>query len=309
MFWQLSVFASPEAEEAVSEILTNLFAKSTASYCDFETGKTSVSVYLEAKAGPTAEQKRALTHVLRSLHGHAPAPHARLFSVRRIGNRDWAHSWKLHFKPIEIGSRLLIKPSWSRRRAKAGQKVVILDPGLSFGTGQHPTTLFCLRHVVRMGRRTGKRSFLDIGTGSGILAIAAAKLGYSEVEAFDFDAKAVQIAGRNAKRNRVLHKIKLREQDVTSLPLQSRKKYSVICANLLANVLIQQRQRIANRLQPGGSLAVAGILTKEFPNVGKAYEKSGLKLISARTQGEWRSAIFFKKLNEKFLDRSYTCIA
>ena len=289
--WEISIVALPETEEAVTEILGDLFGKPVSSYSDFERGKITVSVYFEGKDGPRTEQKLALKDVLSRIETQEAGIS---FSLRRIRNRDWAHSWKLHFKPIEIGTQLLIKPSWSRKRAKPRQKVVVLDPGLSFGTGQHPTTLFCLRQVATMSRRPGERSFLDIGTGSGILAISAAKLGYSPVNAFDYDAKAVEVARQNAKRNRVLHKINLREQDVTTLPRQSRNKYSVICANLLANLLIQERDRIVSRLELQGGLAIAGILEKEFAEVARTYEKAGMKLVSARTEGEWRSGFFLK---------------
>ena len=120
-----------------------------------------------------------------------------------IRHEDWAESWKRHFKPIEIGRRLLIKPSWSRRRPKPHQQVVVLDPGLSFGTGQHPTTAFCLAEVARLVKNAPARSFLDIGTGSGILAIAAARLNYQPIWAFDFDPEAVRMARANAQTNQV----------------------------------------------------------------------------------------------------------
>jgi ribosomal protein L11 methyltransferase len=293
--WQLSVFTPPEREEAVAEFLGDFFGTAASSYSDFETGKTTVSVYLQDRHCPSAKQRSTLKRALAEMEKGAPGQQPLSLSVRRIRKQDWAHSWKLHFKPIEIGSRLLIKPSWSRKRARPGQKVIILDPGLSFGTGQHPTTLFCIGQVVRMRGKSAQRSFLDIGTGSGILAISAAKLGYSPIEAFDYDAKAVAIARQNARRNRVLHKINLRVQDMTTLPRQSRKQYNVICANLLANLLIQERDRLVNRVAPGGLLVLAGILEKEFTSVAQAYETAGMRLGSARTRGEWRSGSFLKK--------------
>ncbi len=147
---------------------------------------------------------------------------------------DWAESWKRHFKPIEIRVKarpsaarqsasqppsLLVKPSWSRRRAAKNQAVVILDPGLSFGTGQHPTTAFCLHEIARCRQPGTAQSFLDIGTGSGILAIAAAKLGYAPVQAFDFDPESVRVAGDNARKNRVTGRLKLTRGDLAKLPL------------------------------------------------------------------------------------------
>jgi ribosomal protein L11 methyltransferase len=187
---------------------------------------------------------------------------------------------------------LLIKPSWSRRRPRKGQSVVVLDPGLSFGTGQHPTTGFCLRQLAARRKPAARQSFLDIGTGSGILAIAAAKLGYEPVEAFDFDAEAVRIARENAAKNQVSAGIRLRRQDVTKLPLRSAGKYSVICANLIANLLLSERGRLLARLPEDGVLVLAGILKTEFRQVQRAFESAGLRLVASRTEHEWRSGAF-----------------
>src|SRR5439155_23112501 len=116
------------------------------------------------------------------------------------------------------GLALLLKPSWSRCRARRGQAVVVLDPGLSFGTGQHPTTRFCLEQIVARRTQDRGQSFLDMGTGSGILAIAAAKLGYHPVAAFDVDAHAVRIARANARKNGVADTLHPRRQDLRQLP-------------------------------------------------------------------------------------------
>jgi len=249
--------------------------------------------------------------------------------ISKLRQKDWAESWKRHFKPIEIrfknrrdelcesqsprrksgtrvtrpseqtGRFLLIKPSWSKRKPRKDQVVVVLDPGLSFGTGQHPTTAFCLREIVRTAREgarpTETKSFLDLGTGSGILAIAAAKLGYSPVRALDFDADAVGVARANAHANRVQNKLKIRRGDVSNLPMcprQEGQRYDLVCANLTSDLLIAERRRIAAQLNAGGTLVLAGILKSEFGQVRKAYESLGLKLVSCRSEKEWRSGSF-----------------
>src|SRR5262249_14591442 len=122
---------------------------------------------------------------------------------------DWRESWKRHFSPRLIGGRLLVRPSWSPSRPGPGQVEIVLDPGLSFGTGQHPTTDYCLSEVVRLRPRGIRRSLWDVGTGSGILAIAAAKLGFGPIEAWDLDPSAVRVAGQNALENRVRDLVKI----------------------------------------------------------------------------------------------------
>src|SRR5258708_6555604 len=236
-----------------------------------------------------------------------------------VGKGVLAKARKRHFKTIDIGSRLLLKPNWSQRRPLPGQKVVVLDPGLSFGTGQHPTSAFCLRELVARRSETKPQSFLDIGSGSGILAIAAAKIGYSPVLALDFDPEAVRIAQANARRNRLnvggigrdrkgpkimglsngqnqfQKRICFQQQDVRDLPLRSATKYSVICANLTSDLLLAERDRIVTRLQDRGILVLAGILITEFGRVRHAFEIAGLRLITSSTTREWRSGTFARR--------------
>jgi len=170
--------------------------------------------------------------------------------------------------------------------------VVVLDPGLSFGTGHHPTTAFCLRQLVTRRRKCEPGSCLDVGTGSGILAIAAARLGYSPVDALDCDPESIRIARANARRNGVSTGIRFHRQDLTKLSRRSMQKYSVVCANLVSNLLIAERERILTCLHPDGTLVAAGILRTEFELVQEAFESAGLRLTTSRSQDEWRSGAF-----------------
>ena len=296
--WKLSVVVSSAAEEAVSEILTERFGKSISSYTDFETGISRVSIFFEGRPLFPRRERQALAGALARLKEYGLESRPTVLSLARIRNRDWAESWKLHFKPIQIGSALLIKPSWSRRQPKKGQAVIVLDPGLSFGTGQHPTTSFCLRQVARLRPRRKGKSFLDIGTGSGILAIAAAKLGYAPVNALDHDPQAVRITRENARRNRVADKIHFKQQDVTKWSRGGQRQYDLVCANLISNLLIEQRSRIIPRVKPGGTLVLAGILAVEFKQVEVAYARLGMKLVTHRLQKEWCSGCFIRSSNE-----------
>jgi|SRR5437870_6416574 len=212
--------------------------------------------------------------------------------IEKVRREDWAESWRKHFRPLEIGGALLITPSWSHRCPRPGQAVVVMDPGLSFGTGQHPTTAFCLEEIVACRQIVRRQSFLDIGTGSGILAIAAAKLGYQPVRAFDFDAAAVRVAKANARRNRVTKRIRIFRQDLVRWPLRPDAKFDVICANLTEDLLVEQSRRILNRLQPRGTLILAGILKTQFARVQRTYAAAGLKLIATRPEKEWQSGAF-----------------
>jgi len=292
VLWKVSVTASPDADDAVTEWLNRTFGQPAASYMEAETRRVTVSVYLQKRPDWRAARIGELTSDLEAmLHDGLDLSPGNL-SLRRIPQRDWAESWKLHFKPVVIGSLLLLKPSWSRRCPRRGQAMVILDPGLSFGTGRHPTTAFCLRELVLRRPRVRARSCLDIGTGSGILAIAAAKLGYSPVDALDCDPVSIRVARANARRNRMSARIRFLRQDLTGLPRSSARKYSVICANLVSSLLLGERESILARLSADGSLIVAGILKSEFGRVQAAFEGAGLRLAASRLQNEWRSGTF-----------------
>jgi ribosomal protein L11 methyltransferase len=288
--WQICVTTTGEAEDAVTELLRRLGHESPSSYLDIETGRAIVSAYTATRAGAKETQtlRRGLTEIKRCGLNVGRGT----ILIQRVRREDWVESWKRHFRPIEIGTALLIRPGWIRRPARPGQRVVVLDPGLSFGTGQHPTTEFCLRQLAAR-RESGKaQSFLDIGTGSGILAIAAAKLGYAPITAFDVDAEAVRVARANARRNRVLDRIRFAQADLARLPRTPARRHHVICANLTSDLLIGEHRRILASLRPGGTLILAGILAKEFSQVRRTYESAGLTLIASRIEREWRSGAF-----------------
>lgn len=290
--WRISIASTAEAEEAVADLLCRRFGRPASSHTDFESGITTVSVYCDARPANWPEQRAALSEGMRQISGCGLAIGVGRISIRQIPRENWAESWKRHFKPLEIGNALLIKPSWSRRRPRRGQVVVVLDPGLSFGTGHHPTTEFCLRHLAA-ARQTGeKQSFLDIGTGSGILAIAAVKLGYCPVHAFDFDAAAVRVARDNAQRNEVTTQVRITRVDVTRLRSRTTRRYDLVCANLISTLLIAERRRIAARVNGSGLLVVAGILKSEFQNVQMAYEQLGFRLVASKSEREWHSGAF-----------------
>src|SRR5262245_491697 len=288
--WKISVRISPESEEAVVELLQMLFGQGSSVYADARTRLMTASTFLSGRW--SASKCAQLLDGLRKIRRCGLHVGTGNISARRIRREDWAEAWKRHFRPITIGSALLIRPGWSRIRPRKGQAVVTLDPGLSFGTGQHPTTRFCLEQLVRCRRHEHRQSFLDIGTGSGILAIAAAKLGYGPVEGFDFDSSAIRTARANAQHNGVAKGVRLRRQDVTRLPLVANQKHDLICANLVSDLLRTQKRRILKRLKRRGTLVLAGILRSEFEDVRRAYEMSGLKIVARAADREWESAAF-----------------
>ena len=289
---KIAITTNSSAEDAVAALLEREFGQAPSIYTNADTGLTTASVYWNLPDAEVAETKAALRDGLADTEEHGLDVAPGRIAIRRVKARDWSESWKRHFKPIEIGHKLLVKPTWSHRAPKPGQQLVLLDPGLSFGTGQHATTHFCLTQVAKLRRPAERQSFIDMGTGSGILALAAAKLGYGPVKAFDFDPDAVRIAAENAELNGVCDALQLSQADLTKLPRGSKEKFDVVCANLIYDLLIAERDRILARLAPDGSLVLAGILATQFKAVEKAFAGAGLKLVTAKTDKEWRSGLF-----------------
>jgi ribosomal protein L11 methyltransferase len=279
-------------------MLSSLLGTTASAYFDVEAETTLVSAFLPS--APAKRIRAQITAHLEQIRGYGLDTSPAGIHVTQVPREDWAESWKRHFKPMEIGHALLIRPSWSKKHARPKQGVVILDPGLSFGTGQHATTSFCLQELVRCRFFSTPQSFLDIGTGSGILAISAVKLGFCPVDAFDFDPESVRVARANARVNRVLPRLKIFRADVTRLPRRAPKQYDLICANLISNLLIAEKKPIISRLKRDGTLVLAGILAAEFAQVAAAFATAGLELVAGKTEKEWRSGSFrFRPADKK----------
>ena len=208
----------------------------------------------------------------------------RATNLRVTKPRDWLTFWKHHFKPQNIGAKLRICPVWSPGAARAkGRKTILVDPGMSFGTGEHFTTRFCLEMVDRLCHNTAPASMLDIGTGSGILAIAALKLGCRRAIGTDNDAVALEQAKKNARLNRVGANVKFRVQDITAVA--PREKFDLVCANILTPLLVQVAPAISRLAKR--HLVLSGIREFELDGVAEAYMQQGGREIARDGDGEW----------------------
>jgi ribosomal protein L11 methyltransferase len=290
--WQISIEVPKCLDEPVTELLSALLEQPASAYCPLESDSAIVSAFITERSQWSRERNHQLKRqVLEFFPGETINQNWKA-TCRKIKANDWQESWKRHFKPLEIGSRLLIKPSWNRRKPRKSQSLIVLDPGLSFGTGQHATTRFCLEEIERLQSKLSHPSLLDVGTGSGILAIAAAKLGYIPVKAFDFDPDSVTVTRDNAESNDVSDLIQVSRSDLTKLTPQTGTKYDLVCANLMHDLLKSHAETILNRLKPGGYLLLAGILTEQFPAVKECFQRLGCKQIKTQIEKEWKSGSF-----------------
>ena len=210
------------------------------------------------------------------------ARHIARVDVHRLAEQAWAEAWKAHFHPLRLGERLVISPTWEEPPTRPGDLIIWLDPGMAFGTGAHPSTQLILELLERH-LRTGD-TVLDIGTGSGILAIAALRLGAIYAFATDVDADAIEVAATNAALNQVAEGITL---SVESTPTSG--SFDVICANILADTIAEllTQHDLAERLAPDGVLLLSGVIAPRRELVDLALAATGLHIIETRRQDDW----------------------
>ncbi len=209
-----------------------------------------------------------------------------------IEREDWAEVWKRYFNIIHISPRLVVKPSWLDYTSEPGQVVVEIDPGMSFGTGQHATTAFCLKMLDKLADKQDVDTVLDAGCGSGILSIAAAKLGYGVIDGFDIDADAVRIAEENLIDNAIAPAVVNLQTAALESFISRRSGYDLVLANILAHILKANSSRIVTLVKPGGYLVLAGILTQEYDDLKQLFTSQGVEEIENFTEREWTSGLF-----------------
>ncbi len=250
-----------------------------------------VKTYL--KPGPRGRRiQRQIEEGLWRLRLLYPIPES---TVRTIQEEDWAHAWKRYYKPLRIGKRVLLAPAWEESDARPNDVVVRLDPGMAFGTGMHPTTRLCvaaLEDYVHPGE-----PLLDIGTGSGVLSLVAAKLGARPVWATDIDPLAIRATQENAQRNGIALAPNALYVQKGSVPADQSGRFPLIVANILAEVLVglfdaaYDNVPLVEPLAPGGHLILAGILEKKIGLVLAAAARHSLREVERKQEEDWVAVI------------------
>jgi ribosomal protein L11 methyltransferase len=203
-------------------------------------------------------------------------------SSRTVAEASWADAWKRHYKPVRVTERLTVSPVWEKVHPGQGETVIRLDPGMAFGTGTHSTTKMCLR-LLEKYLRPGDR-VIDVGCGSGILSIAAAKLGAGSVLAVDLDEVAVQKTRENVQLNGVQDQVSVRIGDLLT---GVSEEGDVILANLLAPIILRLVRDIHRVLTPGGRLIASGIVSVQIESVQEALTGAGLETVETIGEGDW----------------------
>lgn len=211
------------------------------------------------------------------------------FETIGLKEDDWAECWKKYYKPLHIGQNVVIVPMWENYEAKETDVIVKIDPGMAFGTGTHETTALCAELIEKYMPK-GSR-VLDVGTGSGILAVLASKLGAGEVEALDIDPNAVKAAKENCLANDALN-VTCRQSDLIRA---ASGKYDFISANIVADIIIRMAENVGDYIKKGGILIVSGIIETQAEQVYGVLTGKGFSLLSKLNKNDWNAFAFIKE--------------
>ncbi|MDH3997572.1 MAG: 50S ribosomal protein L11 methyltransferase [Desulfuromonadales bacterium] len=296
---EISIPAPDAAVELVSQLLTELGC----------TGVTAAERELDTFTVPSPESLHSDPEVrayfpypddpevlcqqvqqqLATMSGLYPELARLSLHYRELAAKDWASDWKQHFTSFRVGQRLVIHPSWIDYQSAEGEVTLTLDPGQAFGTGTHATTSLCLDAMAELfDADKPVQTILDVGTGSGILAMAGAALGAKTVLGCDIDAVACRVAGENVQRNHLTESI-----DITEAPLEQIDGcFDLVLANILASENIRLATPLVEHLRPGGSLILSGILIEQEQQVLEIFSAYPLSLSATHHRDEWTAIVY-----------------
>lgn len=302
MQWiEVNVAVTHEAVEAVADMLTSIGSKGVAiedpqlindlrnsgtwELCDIPEQENTEVVTVSAYYADDEKLEKRLAEIDEQLAlieeriGKYRFGNTRF---RKVSEQDWANEWKQYFHVTHVGKGLVIKPSWEEYAPKEGEHVIEIDPGMAFGTGTHHTTNMMMERLEKV--ITPDSTVFDVGTGSGILAIAAAMLGAKSVKAVDIDGVAVRVAKENVADNGLSEQIEVREGDLLH---GTEGKADVIIANIIADIVIMLLQDIPQKLNDNGVLLASGIIEERMPDVEAAAQAQGLYVDAVDHRGGW----------------------
>jgi ribosomal protein L11 methyltransferase len=291
MNWvSLSVWSPP----AVQEALANFLVEQTRRGVQLE-GEWVTAYCHEGEEAQVC--LRRLTHYYRDLQQLYPNLPELEVRQKVLPSEDWSETWKSFFKPLIIGKNMIIKPTWEPYEPNPGQVLIEIDPGRAFGTGKHPSTALCLKIIELILSESFRKqtdsvtTVLDVGTGSGILGIAAARLGAGRVLGLEIDPEALKVAEENLLRNGVEGIM-----SVSSIPLhQLAETYDLVIANLTGPVIIQMAPSLCRCVSPEGWLLLSGILKGQVEEVVKSIQAHYFKEVDSWTMEEWQAVLLRRR--------------
>jgi len=277
-WWELRIEADVQTHDAISAYLFDLGCTGVITSDD---NPRKLTAYLQMKIG-SSDQVRAIEQYLNEIPSHFPDASTPILNLRHLEEQNWSENWKRFFKPEKVTERLSIIPPWDRPLSPLRGDYILMNPGPAFGTGKHPTTKMCLKALEKIEKPQGW-DMLDVGTGSGILSIYGALLGASRIVGIDLDTEALRWAKRNARLNRVEHKIHF-----TSTPIKKiNRQFFVVAANLVYDTICALDRELARVTSEGGHLIISGLLWDQVDLVIDKFTPKGLQLTGKDFMDEW----------------------
>ena len=209
-----------------------------------------------------------------------------------VNEEDWANSWKQYYKPVKIGERIVICPAWEKYTPAEGELVIRMDPGMAFGTGTHETTRLVIR-LLEKYTKAGQR-MLDVGTGTGILAICASRLGADICRAYDIDPTAVRVARENIKDSGLTN-VTCDQSDLLKQVSLEGGQYDLVCANIVADIIIRMTPDVGKYMKDDAVLLASGIIAERCDDVVACFEANGFKVVEKLTDNDWCGLAVMKK--------------
>lgn len=209
-------------------------------------------------------------------------------NCKNVNDEDWAHSWKKFWHPMKIGNKIVICPSWEEYKIKEDEIIIELDPGSAFGTGTHPTTRLCIVALEKYMKEND--TVADVGTGSGILAVSAVKLGAKSIVGVDNDPSVIKVAEENAEKNNCLDKCTFYEGSAKDINGQ----YDIVVSNILAEIIVSIMDDLILLVKPEGKLILSGIISQKADMVKQVAEEAGFRTLETMTEEEWVAIILEK---------------
>lgn len=273
--------------EAISDLI-GVVSGSGVEQTPVREGTSTITGFFRLDQGKSREQildrlEKEITPLFQLYRLTAPEP-----VCTTMDDEDWSTSWQQFFKPFAIIPGLVIKPSWESYEPGPDEQVIEMDPGMAFGTGRHASTKLALKLIHDSFQNNPPKNVLDVGTGTGILAMAAMLFGAEQVVAIDNDPEAVRVATENIANNNLQHKINISATELAGI----RGSFDLVCANIVHDVLVDMAPAIARSLSPGGRLVLAGILcgTQE-KSIIDIYQQLNITLLTTAHEDEWASLL------------------
>ncbi len=291
---KIELFAPEELNDALTNFLTEIGSQGAfqespepqeTGVCPMSPPRETLKAFLPCDIH-LEQRLSALQNYLDSLAELFPALEKPGFRTEVIRDPDWGETWKKYFKPLRVSRNLVIKPTWERFTPNGKDIVIEIDPGMAFGTGQHASTRMCLEAIEAIlleDRTFSKLHVLDVGTGTGILGIACAKLGAGRVLCVDNDKQATKIARENVFINRIEDRVTVADRDIASLTAP----FPLVVANLTAKILCELYPHLIRLVSPGGHLVISGIIEQNKPDIEARFLGQGFSLRRLITEREW----------------------